>query len=176
MTLTHYIVVRRDLPFGVTCAMVAHAAGESFYAFRGSSILERPESPRGGGTDGGASPSRGANADAEWAAHVAGEEKYLRRGSSEKERPGLTGESQVQVLPTAPLEPHRTIAVILGARSETKLLRLERQLVTAGVPHVAIREPDSPYDNALMAIGLVPDNGVFLAAYVKEFHMLPEPV
>jgi hypothetical protein len=31
MTLTHYIVVRRDLPVGVLLAMVAHAAGESFY-------------------------------------------------------------------------------------------------------------------------------------------------
>lgn len=30
--LTHYIVVRRDLPFGVICASLVHAAGESFYA------------------------------------------------------------------------------------------------------------------------------------------------
>lgn len=29
--LTHYIIVRRDLPFGTLCAMVAHAAGESFF-------------------------------------------------------------------------------------------------------------------------------------------------
>lgn len=27
--LTHYIIVRRDLPLGVVCAMVTHAAGES---------------------------------------------------------------------------------------------------------------------------------------------------
>jgi hypothetical protein len=27
--LTHYIVVRKDLPVGVMCAMVTHAAGES---------------------------------------------------------------------------------------------------------------------------------------------------
>lgn len=31
MPLTHYVVVRRDLPTGVLLAMVAHAAGESFY-------------------------------------------------------------------------------------------------------------------------------------------------
>lgn len=31
MALTHYIIVRRDLPTGVLLAMVAHAAGESFY-------------------------------------------------------------------------------------------------------------------------------------------------
>jgi hypothetical protein len=29
MGLTHYIVVRRDLPLGVVCAMIVHAAGES---------------------------------------------------------------------------------------------------------------------------------------------------
>lgn len=27
--LSHYIIVRRDLPIGIMCAMVAHAAGES---------------------------------------------------------------------------------------------------------------------------------------------------
>lgn len=40
--LHHYIVVRRDLPFGVILSMVAHAAGESFYVLpRGSSEKER---------------------------------------------------------------------------------------------------------------------------------------
>lgn len=29
MTLIHYIIVRRDLPLGVVCSMIAHAAGES---------------------------------------------------------------------------------------------------------------------------------------------------
>jgi len=33
MPLTHYIIVRRDMPLGVVCAQVTHAAGESFYAF-----------------------------------------------------------------------------------------------------------------------------------------------
>lgn len=47
MALTHYIVVRRDLPFGVLLAMVAHAAGESFYRLcPDSSGSERPESNR----------------------------------------------------------------------------------------------------------------------------------
>ena len=31
--LTHYIIVRRDLPIGVMCAMVTHAAGESAALF-----------------------------------------------------------------------------------------------------------------------------------------------
>jgi len=30
MSLTHYIIVRRDMPLGVVCAQVTHAAGESF--------------------------------------------------------------------------------------------------------------------------------------------------
>jgi peptidyl-tRNA hydrolase len=29
----HYIIVRRDLPVGITAANIAHAAGESFFAF-----------------------------------------------------------------------------------------------------------------------------------------------
>jgi peptidyl-tRNA hydrolase len=28
--ITHYIIVRRDLPTGTICAQIAHAAGESF--------------------------------------------------------------------------------------------------------------------------------------------------
>ena len=33
MPLTHYIIVRRDMPLGVVCAQVTHAAGESFYIY-----------------------------------------------------------------------------------------------------------------------------------------------
>lgn len=58
MTLTHYIVVRRDLPVGVLLAMVAHAAGESFYRLRPDSsekehLLSKQEVP-------GLSPGRGS--------------------------------------------------------------------------------------------------------------------
>lgn len=31
MPLTHYVIVRRDLPIGFGLAQLAHAAGESFY-------------------------------------------------------------------------------------------------------------------------------------------------
>lgn len=34
--LIHYILVRRDLPFGVTLAMVGHAAADSMESWRGS--------------------------------------------------------------------------------------------------------------------------------------------
>lgn len=53
------------------------------------------------------------------------------------------------------LSPH-THAVALGAKSEAELLRLESKLQEAGVRFVAIREPDLPYNNQLMAIGIVP--------------------
>ena len=49
-----------------------------------------------------------------------------------------------------------TNAVILAARSEAELAALEYKLAQAGIPHVSIREPDSPWDGALTAIGLVP--------------------
>lgn len=39
-SLTHYILVRRDLPLGVCAAMIAHAAGES------GAMYENPEDGR----------------------------------------------------------------------------------------------------------------------------------
>lgn len=36
MPYTHYIIVRRDMPLGVVCAQVAHAAGESFASYVGN--------------------------------------------------------------------------------------------------------------------------------------------
>ena len=49
-----------------------------------------------------------------------------------------------------------TNAVVLDARSEAGLAEIERKFVLAGIAHVAIREPDAPYNGALTAIGLVP--------------------
>lgn len=40
--------------------------------------------------------------------------------------------------------------------SEAALGLIDRQLQKLGIPHVAIREPDAPYNGALTAIGLVP--------------------
>ena len=40
--------------------------------------------------------------------------------------------------------------------TEAALAVIERQLQRAGIPHVAVREPDPPYNGALTAIGLVP--------------------
>ncbi|NVB36558.1 hypothetical protein G6O69_01850 [Pseudenhygromyxa sp. WMMC2535] len=49
-----------------------------------------------------------------------------------------------------------TIAVALAARDEGHLVALERELLRLAIPHRAIREPDPPWDGALMAIGLEP--------------------
>jgi peptidyl-tRNA hydrolase len=49
-----------------------------------------------------------------------------------------------------------TYAVVLDAKDERALAALERKFQKAGIPHVAIREPDKPWNNALTAIGLVP--------------------
>lgn len=70
------------------------------------------------------------------------------------------------------IDPSRVKVVILGARSEARLERLVRQLQTSGVPFVAIREPDAPWNDQLMAVGLMP--GFELGGWVREFHLLPE--
>lgn len=200
---THYIIVRRDLPFGVTCAMVAHAAGESFYAFAkndergvmgGGVTSARPGSGDTSGAGGGENPPHSASLSHD--PEVA-DSCDICRGSSEKEHPveapqGLhTGRSQVQVPPPAPLDDRRfehivarskidgiprPTAVVLGARNEQRLQRLERLLRTRGVSFVAIREPDPPFHGQLMAIGLHPGDRDALARHVNEFQLIPEPV
>ena len=83
--LTHFCIVRKDLPRGVLAAQLIHAAGES--------------------------------------------------------------SGQV---------PEGTYAVALAARNEGHLSLLEQKLKDAGLPHHAVREPDAPWNGALMAIGLAP--------------------
>jgi hypothetical protein len=45
---------------------------------------------------------------------------------------------------------------MLHAAGVEELLALEAKLKAAGVPFTAIREPDMPYNNEIMAIGLRP--------------------
>ncbi len=49
---------------------------------------------------------------------------------------------------------HGTYAVVLAAKDEADLRRIERQLQGAQIQHAAYREPDC--DNELTAIGLMP--------------------
>lgn len=164
--LTHYIIVRRDLPLGVVLAQVTHAAGESYYKFahvaqqkeRESVLVEhRPIKPKVAGSN----PAVGS---------------ISFPGSSEKEhdslRAGVVAGSSPA--PGAIFNPNQTYAIVLGARNEHRLLKLERALVAANVLHVAVREPDEPYNGALMAIGLVPANAHELRPHLSDFHMLRE--
>jgi len=84
--LTHFCIVRSDLPLGVIAAQLVHAAGES--------------------------------------------------------APGGL--------------PSGTHAVVLGADDEAALQEIEERLFQFNVPFHGVREPDSPWDGALMAIGVVP--------------------
>jgi 7-keto-8-aminopelargonate synthetase-like enzyme len=52
--------------------------------------------------------------------------------------------------------PASTHAVALEVRDEQQLQDLEQALVRAGINFRSIREPDAPYSNALVAIGIEP--------------------
>lgn len=49
-----------------------------------------------------------------------------------------------------------THAVVLGVDNEAELQEIEARLFQFDVPYHAIREPDAPWQGALMAIGVVP--------------------
>jgi len=52
--------------------------------------------------------------------------------------------------------PGDTHAVVLTTPSEESLEAVRVRLVRACVPHVAIREPDAPWNGQLMALGVEP--------------------
>lgn len=52
--------------------------------------------------------------------------------------------------------PSTTFAVVLAASDEAQLEQIEQDLRGRRIEHRAIREPDSPWDGALMAIGIQP--------------------
>jgi hypothetical protein len=68
--------------------------------------------------------------------------------------------------------PPDTHAVALAAPDESALVQLEQRLIAAGVPHAAIREPDPPWANALMAIGLRPARRADVAWFVSNLPLL----
>ena len=47
-------------------------------------------------------------------------------------------------------------AVALWVDDEEELAAKEARLLEHDIPHVAVREPDAPWDNQLMAIGVCP--------------------
>lgn len=64
-----------------------------------------------------------------------------------------------------------THAVVLAA-DQAKLLALERKLIEANIPHRAIREPDLPWDNQLMSIGICPTFKHLIKKFVSNFPLL----
>lgn len=68
--------------------------------------------------------------------------------------------------------PSSTFAVCLAAPDELALLKLEARLVAEGIPHTAIREPDAPWNNALMSIGFPPQDRIHLKKYLSNFPLL----
>jgi peptidyl-tRNA hydrolase len=204
--LTHYIVVRRDLPFVVTVAQVAHAAGESFYqfAFRNKPVPRANEHYRSSivcvcgqefnplndndlnrhsycsGIGRGSSEKEQAvfNRQVEGLIPSSGStpslkldlpDDWISFGHSESSQDGIGERETIEALSRAGL----TKVVVLGARNEGRLLRLQKQLLSAKIPHVAIREPDAPWNSQMMAIGLEPGPADVLGQHVREFHMLP---
>jgi hypothetical protein len=95
--------VRQDIPYGVQCAQLVHAAGESF---------ARPDTSSA------------------------------------------------------------VYAVVLAAKDELVLLELERTLQREGITHTAIREPDEPWNGALMAIGLPPQDRKPLRRLLGKYQLV----
>ena len=56
---------------------------------------------------------------------------------------------------TGPTEPG-THAIVLSAKNEKHLLKIEFQLSGSKIKYHSVREPDSPWNGELMAIGLYP--------------------
>ena len=69
--------------------------------------------------------------------------------------------------------PPTTHAVALDAANEGDLLDLEAKLKHLGIQFVAIREPDAPYNNQLMAIGIQPQvRGKILRKALARFALV----
>jgi hypothetical protein len=157
----HYVIVRRDLPFGVILAQLTHAAGESFYKLAG--VAQKKERQVSNLEVAGSSPAPGS---------IQARSSEKERGASEQDDPAVAGS-----IPAGPANLptiEHTTAVVLGVRDEARLLRLERRLARAGVAHVAVREPDAPWCGQLMAIGLVPGDRDELRPHVREFQTFKE--
>lgn len=72
---------------------------------------------------------------------------------------------------TGPVEPG-THAVVLSAKNEDHLLKIEQQLTNYNIKHHSVREPDSPWNGALMAIGLFPSDRKSVKPVTKKLKLL----
>jgi len=75
---------------------------------------------------------------------------------------------------TGPTEPG-THAVVLSARNEKHLLKIEQRLTHYKIKYHSVREPDAPYNGELMAIGIFPTcDRKFLKPVTKRLRLLTE--
>jgi hypothetical protein len=63
-------------------------------------------------------------------------------------------------------------AIVLTVPDEPALAALGERLTKGGVAHVTIREPDAPWDGALMSIGLVPARREELKRHLSSLPLL----
>lgn len=68
--------------------------------------------------------------------------------------------------------PDDTHAVVLAVDGEAELLSLSGRLERAGVPHKLIREPDSPFNGAATALGIVPCPRRPLRRFLSRYPLL----
>lgn len=76
------------------------------------------------------------------------------------------GESVIEPVPSG------THAVVLAVPNQAKLLALERKLIDLNIPHAAIREPDEPWNNELMTIGLKPTHKHLVKKVLSNLSLL----
>lgn len=67
-----------------------------------------------------------------------------------------------------------THAVVLAVPNVAKLLALEKRLIEDNIKHVAIREPDAPWNNEIMAIGVFPCFKKRVSKYLSCYPLLKE--
>ncbi len=68
--------------------------------------------------------------------------------------------------------PHDTHAIVLAVPDEPALVALAERLAKRGVAHVTIREPDAPWNDALMSIGLMPARREDLKRHLSSLPLL----
>jgi hypothetical protein len=90
----------------------------------------------------------------------------LPRGIQAAQIAHAAGESSPGNLPAG------TYAVVLTAPGERALVQVADELRRAGVRFTAVFEPDPPYDNALMALGLTPARKGALRQFLSALPLL----
>ena len=122
--MIHYLLIRRDLPFGVTLAQLAHAAANSM-------------------------------------------EDWL------KWETGTSPSDMGSLFDTPDFPPHEPMTVVvLGVRDRISLERWQRKLNRKKVRNTVVREPDAPWHNQMMAIGVWPGEKADLSDHFKRLDLI----